>query len=247
MAFCLETMPRLSQLQRGRSCWDAASLKSGWRWYQGTWCSSLYYFQTPETSQGHWDHRRQKKIWTSKSYDSMTGSSYCAQTSWRSPLESNRGCHWDSWMSKLQKFCADSAESPKGSWIKRPPTIHSLLSARKRQNRLNSCRAIQAWTRAMWRRFLWSDESRLQCFWADGRQRVWRRWGECYHDAAIQPRVAYDGPSVMVWWGITFKFTGRTDLYVIQNNLNARRYCDEILIPIVIPFLNRQAHGRINF
>ena len=56
---------------------------------------------------------------------------------------------------------------------------------RQRQNRLNWCREHQAWIRATWKRILWTDESRFQCFLADGRQRVWRRRGERYHDVAV--------------------------------------------------------------
>lgn len=126
----------------------------------------------------------------------------------------------------------------------RRPLNAPAMTDRHRRNRLNWCRERQAWTRAMWRRILWSDESRFQCFRADGRQRVWRRRGERYAEAAVRPRVAYGGPSVMVWGGITFQ--GRTELYVIQNNLNARRYCDEILAPIVVPFLTRQRQ-RVTF
>jgi hypothetical protein len=42
------------------------------------------------------------------------------------------------------------------------------------------------------------------------------------------------GGSVIVWEGITFN--RRTQLYVINGNLNPQRYIDEILRPIVMPF-----------
>ncbi len=46
----------------------------------------------------------------------------------------------------------------------------------------------------------------------------------------------------MVWAGITYR--RRTDLVVVQGNLNAQQHCDAILMPIVIPFVNGQ---RITF
>ena len=41
----------------------------------------------------------------------------------------------------------------------------------------------------------------------------------------------------MVWGGIHFR--GKTNLIVIRQNMNAQRYCDDILRPVVIPFMNR--------
>ena len=41
----------------------------------------------------------------------------------------------------------------------------------------------------------------------------------------------------MVWGGIHFR--GKTNLVVVRQNMNAQRYCDDILRPVVIPFMNR--------
>ena len=41
----------------------------------------------------------------------------------------------------------------------------------------------------------------------------------------------------MVWAGISS--TGRTELVILQGNLNGRRYIDEVLRPHVIPYLNQ--------
>ena len=49
----------------------------------------------------------------------------------------------------------------------------------------------------------------------------------------------------MVWGGITYR--GSTDLYVIQNNLNTKRYCNKIFSYIVIPFLNHQGNRELTF
>ena len=43
------------------------------------------------------------------------------------------------------------------------------------------------------------------------------------------------GSGVMVWAGI--RYGQRTQLHYIDGNLNEQRYCDEILRPIVVPFI----------
>ncbi len=42
----------------------------------------------------------------------------------------------------------------------------------------------------------------------------------------------------MVWAAITY--TGRTDLVYVAGNLTAQRYCNEILQPHAIPFINAE-------
>ncbi|KAL0151321.1 hypothetical protein M9458_053373 [Cirrhinus mrigala] len=59
------------------------------------------------------------------------------------------------------------------------------------------------------------DESQFSLYRADGRQRVWHRVGERFADVSVVDRVAHGGGRVMVW-----------------------RYCDEILRPIVVPFIH---------
>ena len=51
----------------------------------------------------------------------------------------------------------------------------------------------------------------------------------------------FSGDSLMVWVGITGG--QKTDLVVMQDNLNTRRYIDDVLRPRVIPFLHNQVPG----
>lgn len=92
-----------------------------------------------------------------------------------------------------------------------------------------------------WRDVVFSDESRFSLGQADGRVRVYRRSGERYADACVMERNRLGGPSVMVWGAINSLF--RSDLVVIEGNLNARRYIDEILQPAVVPLMQR--HGGV--
>ncbi len=49
-------------------------------------------------------------------------------------------------------------------------------------------------------------------------------------------RVAHGGGGVMVWAGVCYG--QRTQMYFIDGILNAQRYRDEILRPIVVPFIH---------
>ena len=46
----------------------------------------------------------------------------------------------------------------------------------------------------------------------------------------------------MVWGGISHR--AKTDLVTVHGNLNAMRYCNEIVQPALLPFL-RQGHATI--
>ena len=46
--------------------------------------------------------------------------------------------------------------------------------------------------------------------------------------------------SVMIWGGILVCHDGKTELVTVNGSLNARQYCDEFIIPVVIPVLKRR-------
>ena len=49
----------------------------------------------------------------------------------------------------------------------------------------------------------------------------------------------YGSGSVMIWGGILICHSGKTELVTVNGHLNAGRYCYEILIPVMIPVLQR--------
>ncbi len=106
------------------------------------------------------------------------------------------------------------------------------LTAVHRRNRLVHIR----WRLALWRSVLCTDESWFLLYRADGRQRVWRRVGERFADVNVVDRVAHGGAGVMVWVGVCYG--QRTQVHFIDGILNAQRYRDEILRPIVLPFFH---------
>ncbi len=67
--------------------------------------------------------------------------------------------------------------------------------------------------------------------------RVYRRPIERYINACVHECDRFGGGSVMVWVGITH--CGRTDLKIVNGNLNAVCYRDEMLSAIVQPFIAR--------
>lgn len=125
----------------------------------------------------------------------------------------------------------------------RTPYRGPVLTAGRRERRLNWARTHRNWTLQRWRGVLYSDESRICLDRPDRRLRVWRRRGERYSDPCILEQDRWGGVSILVWGGITYH--SRTPLVVIDGNLNAQRYITEVLEPTLLPFLAQ--HPEISF
>ncbi|GFS66981.1 transposable element Tcb2 transposase, partial [Trichonephila clavipes] len=64
---------------------------------------------------------------------------------------------------------------------------------------------------------------------------IWRDRGSRNNPAFVHESVRFGGGGVLVYGGISID--GRTDFYIIRDGpLTARRYRDEILRPIVVPY-----------
>ena len=119
----------------------------------------------------------------------------------------------------------------------RKPAKKPALTALHRTARLRWCRQHRPWYLNMWRRVMFSDESRFCLRKVDCKVRVWRRPGERFADCCIE-RV-----SVMIWVGISL--AGKTQLVFINGTLNAQRYRDEIMDPVVITYVQNLGAGSI--
>ncbi len=60
--------------------------------------------------------------------------------------------------------------------------------------------------------------------------------GKRFADVNIVYRVAHGGGGVMLWAGVCYG--QRTQVHFIDAILNAQSYRDEILRPIVVPFIH---------
>ena len=121
----------------------------------------------------------------------------------------------------------------------RRPYVGVPLTARHRQARVQWARAHRRWVCRQWQEVLFTDESRFNVSFSDGRVRVWRRKGERLDAANVIERDRYGGGSVMVWGGMCQE--GTTDLVTVAGTLTSQRYCDEIIMPVVVPYI--QGHN----
>ena len=71
----------------------------------------------------------------------------------------------------------------------------------------------------------------------DRRRRVWRRRGERYANCAIVEHDRYGERSLIVWGGISNR--SRTELLVLNGTLTGQRYINEVLQPVVLPFVQQ--------
>ncbi|GFU47180.1 transposable element Tcb1 transposase [Trichonephila clavipes] len=71
----------------------------------------------------------------------------------------------------------------------------------------------------------------------DGRIRVWRHRGERMLN--IMHRHPGPAPGIMVWGGIGYH--SRTPLVHIAGTLKIQRYINEVLEPVILPYLQRLA------
>ena len=77
---------------------------------------------------------------------------------------------------------------------------------------------------------------------ADGRTRVYRRPGERYNDGCVMEVNRFQR-GVMVWGAITAN--EKLELVTIHGNMNARRYIDDVLDNVVVPYIQRVPGPRI--
>lgn len=121
----------------------------------------------------------------------------------------------------------------------RRPYVGLVLNQQRRQRRMAWLTAHHPGTFSLqqWRQVLFTDESRYLLYRSDRRQRVYRRPGERFEDSCVVERDRYGGGGVMVWAGICHGH--KTPLIFIDGNLNAVRYRDNVLAPVVLPFVER--------
>lgn len=123
----------------------------------------------------------------------------------------------------------------------RRPYIGSPFKEHHRGLRYDWCVARDRWFQPQWDAVLFSDESKFNVSFADGRLRIWRRDGHRYSENCVLQANRFGGGSVMVWVGISTNH--RTELVTVAGRLNAQTYVDTILREHVVPIFN--AHRKL--
>lgn len=114
------------------------------------------------------------------------------------------------------------------------PYFRLPLTREHKAIRLHWCQDRQYWV-PEWNEIFFSDESRF-CLWhSDGRSRIRRPRGQRQNLQFVQRRHTALTPGVMVWGAI--RYGRRSRLVFIPGTLNARRYIDSVLEPVVVPLL----------
>ena len=109
------------------------------------------------------------------------------------------------------------------------------LKSHHRIARLQCARERLQWRRNTWQNILFSDESKINLKFSDGRVRIYRRRRERFADGCVKETDRFGDGGVNVGGGISH--VGKTNLKIVVGNLNGIRYRDEILAPIVLPFI----------
>lgn len=106
------------------------------------------------------------------------------------------------------------------------PPLAPFLSPANIESRLNWTMTRVLWRLPMFRRIVWTDESRFRLFKNDGRVKVWRVRGERFRNDLMLHTSQGMGGSIHIWGA--FWYGGRSDLQVLQRNVNGIRYAEVI-------------------
>ena len=125
----------------------------------------------------------------------------------------------------------------------RRPRKVPVLTPRHRRERLTWARRYLRYTRADWANVLFVDEVRVNLRTNDGRKRIYRRRGERNSEKCLVQHDRFGCGSIMVWGGIS-QHT-KTPLVHIQGNLNAQRYQNEVIRPVLVPHIQANRGMRL--
>lgn len=120
----------------------------------------------------------------------------------------------------------------------RRPAKKPLLSRKNRLARLEFAKNHQNWSTEMWKKVVFSDESKFNLFRSDGICHVRRPSGQRLNPKYTCPTVKHGGGSVMVWgcfsgygMGPLHRITGNMDRFMYKDILETRLepYTDDIM------------------
>ena len=131
-------------------------------------------------------------------------------------------------LDELQRTTAEVGESVHRTTISR--TLHkSGLYGRKpflkdihKKSRLKFATSHLGDTPNMWKKVLWSDETKIELFAHNAKRYVWRKSNTAHHPQHTIPTVKHGGGSIMVW--ACFSSAGTGKMVKIEGKMDAAKY-----------------------
>ena len=121
-----------------------------------------------------------------------------------------------------------------------------LLSAKNRRKRFLFAKQHLHWTFNDWKKVIFSDESRFQLFYSNGRTYVRRRRGEEFSEKCVIPTVKHGGGSVMVWGCFAAGVGGLARITTSMNSEIYQGTLQQHLLPMMAqsPFILQQDNAK---
>lgn len=96
------------------------------------------------------------------------------------------------------------------------------LSRKNVKARLSFAKTYGNWSEEMWRKVIWSDETKINRYCTDGRSWAWKRKGESLKPKHVKQTVKHGGGSIMLW-GCMSAF-GVGEIHLIEGKMDQHIY-----------------------
>ena len=135
-------------------------------------------------------------------------------------------------LEELQKSTAQVGESVHRTTISR--ALHKsglygrvarrkpLLKERHKKSRLQFATSHVGDTANMWKKVLWSDETKIELFGLNAKRYVWRKTNTAHHPEHTIPTVKHGGGNIMLWGCFSSAGTGK--LVRVDGKMDGAKY-----------------------
>lgn len=135
-------------------------------------------------------------------------------------------------LEELQKSTAQVGESVHRTTISRAlhkSGLHGrvarrkpLLKERHKKSRLQFAKSHVGDTANMWKKVLWSDETKIELFGLNAKRYVWRKTNTAHHPEHTIPTVKHGGGNIMLWGCFSSAGTGK--LVRVDGRMDGAKY-----------------------